>query len=167
MAATNVTNAMTRRSEGETPDPRSIAARVKREHGMLRALLDEVERASLFAERRHPGGLPRFRQAVWDLYLAFEEHLAMEEKYVAPILRVVDAWGELRAVNMILEHNEQRRLMLELVEDTEVDAKDVDALVAEAMAFVNAFRQDMAVEEHSLASLLAHHDGFVPNQEGG
>jgi hemerythrin-like domain-containing protein len=167
MTAANAGTVQTgRRNEVDEPDARSIAARVKREHGVLRTLLDELERACLFAVRRREGGLARFRRAVWDLYIAFEEHLAMEEKYVAPILRGIDAWGETRALNMILEHNEQRRVMLELVEDTEVDAKDVDALVAEATAFLVAFGRDMALEDQSLASLLAD-EIFVKNQEVG
>ena len=133
----------------------AVVARFKRDHATIRALLEAVERCCAAAKERRAGGLDSFRRAVWDLYIAFEDHLAMEEADVAPILRSAGSTGEARALAMILEHNEQRRVMLELVEDTECDAKEVDALVSEAVALVLAFRTDMILEERSLASLLA------------
>jgi len=134
---------------------KAVAARVRRDHATIRALLDAVERACVAAKERRAGGLDSFRRAVWDLYIAFEEHLDMEEADVAPILRSAGATGEARAVAMVLEHNEQRRVILELVEDTECDAKDVDVLVAEAVTLVQAFGTDMDLEDRSLALLLA------------
>lgn len=133
----------------------AVAARVQRDHATIRALLDTVERACTAAKERRAGGLDSFRRAVWDLYIAFDDHLAMEEADVAPILRSTGPTGEARAVAMILEHNEQRRVMLELVEDTECDAKEVDALVREGVALVQAFMTDMTLEDRSLATLLA------------
>lgn len=129
-----------------------MAERVKRDHATMRALLDDVERACRSCEEERPDCLTRFREAVWRLYVAFDEHLATEEGYFAPILRTVDAWGELRVVNMIIEHNEQRRIILELVERAESDpgASAREALVAQARALVQAFRADMDSEECSL-----------------
>ena len=139
----------------ETLHPRSIAERVRRDHETIRALLDEVERACTAAkELRDSDGLDRFRAAVWDLYTVFDEHRAMEEAHVAPLLRATGAGGEARAVDMILEHNEQRRIILELVEDTEREAKTSHALLAEAAALLVAFRADMTLEELSLAGVL-------------
>ena len=137
-------------------DPERIFARVRREHGMIRTLLDAVTRAcatgGTTAERARAA---RLRQAVWDLYLVFDEHLAMEEAHVAPILRAFDASGERRAVDMILEHNEQRRVMLELVENAERDEKALAELVEEATSLVGAFRADMEIEESTLAVVFA------------
>lgn len=141
---------------------RRVAARVSRDHATIRALLDGLERACAAAKARRAGGLDSFRRAVWDLYLAFEEHLQMEEADVAPILRRAGAAGEGRAVAMILEHNEQRRVMLALVEDTECDARHVDALVVDALGLVLAFGTDMVLEDRALAPLLA--DGAVDGE---
>lgn len=131
-----------------------VAAHVKRDHATIRALLDMVERACLAAKDRQ-SGLESFRRAVWDLYLSFQEHLAMEEADLVPLLRKDGAAGEVRATEMLLEHDEQHRLILELVEDTECDVKDNDALVAQALALVHAFRTDMTIEERSVALLVA------------
>jgi hemerythrin-like domain-containing protein len=131
-----------------------LAERVRRDHATIRTLLDDVERACAVVNEGHAGSQERVRRAVWDLYLVFDEHLAMEEAHVAPVLRAFDARGEQRAVAMILEHNEQRRLILELVEDAEREAKLAAELVCDALALVVAFRTDMEIEESSLAVVL-------------
>lgn len=131
-------------------DPQRTFARVRREHGIIRTLLDDVERACSLAPNGTSEATTRLRQAVWDLYLVFDEHLAMEEAHVAPILRAFDAKGEQRAVDMILEHNEQRRMILELVEEAERDAKGRTELVAAAISVVRAFRTDIEIEESAL-----------------
>ncbi len=149
-----------------TPDWRRMAERVKRDHAMMRALLDDIERACRALEDRRADSLVRFRQAAWSLYVSFDEHLETEEGYFAPILRSVDAWGELRVVNMITEHNEQRRIILELVEQAKADVEDVGALIAEARGLVTSFRLDMESEEHSIDEhgLVA---SVAPDQEAG
>lgn len=138
-------------------DPARIAARVRREHATIRTLLDDVERACALSQGPASGGdrgnASRLRRVVWELYLVFDEHLAMEEAHVAPILR--ERGGEPRAVAMILEHNEQRRLILELVEDAERDEKPAADVVAEALSLVGAFRTDMDLEESALATVFA------------
>jgi hemerythrin-like domain-containing protein len=132
-------------------DPQRIAARVRLEHATIRALLDGVDRACAVADDGSSGAATRLRQAVWDLYLVFDQHLAMEEAHVAPILRAFDVTGERRAVDMILEHNEQRRLILELVEDAERDETALADLVRAANSLVKAFRTDIETEESALA----------------
>ncbi len=130
--------------DGETA--RVIAA-VLKEHRALRPLLDEVEQAAAAAREGRPGGLDLLHTTVWDLYLAVEDHLFLEEKELAPIL------DGLVAMKMILEHNEQRAALLELVEDSEAEIRPADELAAEAIAFVVAFRIDMDLEERGLATL--------------
>lgn len=134
-------------------DPRAIASRVRRDHATIRTLLDDVDRAGTAALERRTRSLDELLRSVWELYLFFEDHLAMEEALVAPILRARVPSGEKRAVAMILEHNEQRRLIRELVDDTECDTKDIATLVAQAVGLVSAFRADMIAEDASLAVL--------------
>jgi hemerythrin-like domain-containing protein len=158
------------RGAAGTPEDASafqrMSERVKRDHATMRALLDDVERACRSLEERRPDGLTRFREAVWTLYVAFDEHLATEEGYFAPILRSVDAWGEVRVVNMLTEHNEQRRVILELVQRAEELAADAAAVVAQARELVTTFRLDMDSEDSSMdeQGLVP---SVVPDQEDG
>ena len=139
-----------RATPDDARDWQRMAERVKRDHAMMRALLDDVERACRALDELRPASLVRFRHAVWTLCVAFDEHLATEEGDFAPILRTIDAWGELRVVNMIIEHNDQRRILLELVERAEKDGDDHAGLVAQARALIASFRLDMDSEEDSL-----------------
>lgn len=131
-----------------------VAARVRREHATLRALLDDVERAGVALRARRPGSMEELLRSIWELHLSFEEHLAMEEELVAPILRATLPFGEMRADALLVEHNEQRWRLLELVDETERDSRSIDALVDLANELVTIFRADMLAEENNFASVL-------------
>jgi hypothetical protein len=129
----------------------TVVARVLEEHGAVRMLLDDLERASLVAREGRPGGLAQLHEAVWRLYVAFQDHLLFEETSLAPLLRRV---GEDLARKMILEHNEERSVLLGLVEDSESDTLETAALAGQAEELVARFRSDMIHEEGVLAGLF-------------
>jgi hypothetical protein len=62
-----------------------VTARVVADHRALRGLLDEVEQAAAAAKTCRIEGLDRLHRAVWELYLAVDEHLVLEERDLAPI----------------------------------------------------------------------------------
>jgi hypothetical protein len=129
------------------PEIATIMQLVAREHLALQRLLEDVERAANAARDRRPGGIEQLHASVWELYLAVDEHLFLEEKYVAPIL------GKEAAVQMILEHNDQRAALLVLVEDSEADLRAPEELAIAAIALVVRLRADMVIEERTLAPL--------------
>ena len=132
----------------------NVWAAVLREHELIRALLDNVRRAVWAMDRTGQHGLPRLRRAVWTLYTTFVRHQEREEAEVAPVLRVFDAWGETRATAMILEHNEQRRLLVALVEECEREVKSSAEIVAQTTALITMISDDMAVEERHVAPIF-------------
>lgn len=138
---------MDRKTGGEIA---GVVAVVLKEHRALRPLLDEVEHAASAARARRDGGLDLLHTTVWDLYLGVEDHLFLEERELAPIL------DEDVAVKMILEHNDQRAALLELVEDSEAEIRPAAELPAEAVHFVARFRTDMVLEERALEMLAAN-----------
>lgn len=150
---------------GMSKDIASVKARVNREHAVIRTLLDVLEDAAKNVNAA-PTGLPSLRRAVWELYVVFDDHLAMEEALVLPHLEKVDAWGPVRAENMLQEHSEQRQLLLALVDDTECDRKDAATLAEEALWIVNALRKDVAAEDEAM-EVLNRTAGFVPGQSDG
>lgn len=120
-----------------------LIERVHRDHALLRTLFDAL---ALTRDVRE------LRAALWDLYLTFNGHLDMEEMRIAPLLRAGPAPE--RANAMILEHNEQRRVLRELIEDAERDAGTEAELRARANDIVAALREDMAQEETSLSPAI-------------
>jgi hypothetical protein len=145
---------------------RGIIDRIRTDHGALRLLLDDVERACGAAGQISDRRCGPLRETIWELYLAFNAHLAFEEAYVAPILRKLDAWGELRAANMLRAHTDQRRAILELVEGTHYETKGTNLLVEQALALVVALRVDMVDEEASLADAGREPDVVVDQEDG-
>jgi hypothetical protein len=117
----------------------------------LRRLLDELEQASASARSGERGGLARLHVVVCDLYLAFQDHLLFEERNLAPFLQSVA--GDL-ARKMILEHNDERGAMLTLVEDSESDTLEAEALASQADDLAARFRLDMIHEDGVLSRLI-------------
>jgi hypothetical protein len=128
-----------------------VAARVLEEHKTIRSLLDDLARASRSAMDGRQDGLAQLRDAIWRVYVAFQDHLQFEERDLAPFLRSA---GDDLARRMILEHNEERGALLTLVEDCESDALATEALAAQADTLVARFRSDMLHEESMLSGLV-------------
>lgn len=130
-------------------DARGVLRRVEREHASLRALLDEVERALVRTRSDGEAALPRLRAMLGDLRITFEDHLAYEESELATLWRMRDG-GRAKVVAMILDHNEQRRVMRELIEDVESDVLPLADVDARTTSLVAALRSDITVEDQAL-----------------
>lgn len=126
-----------------TPGYRTLAAplieRLRRDHALLRTLFDALALTRNVRE---------LREALWDLYLTFNGHLDMEETKIAPLLRAGPTPE--RATAMILEHNEQRRMLRELVEDAERDTITEAQLRTRTADLIATLRVDMDQEEETL-----------------
>jgi hypothetical protein len=88
---------------------------------------------------------------VWDLHLAFQDHLLFEDRNLAPFLQSV---ADDLARKMILEHNDERCVLLTLVEDSESNALGTAALAAQADDLVARLRSDMIHEDGVLSRLV-------------
>jgi hemerythrin-like domain-containing protein len=132
----------------------AVVACMLEEHQQISRLLDDVERASDRTKSRHRDGLERLHCAIWELYVAFDEHLLFEERDLGPLLSALLPSGITMAQKMVLEHNEQRETLLRLVEDSETDTRDAEELAEEALATVIRFRTDMVLEERALSALV-------------
>ena len=123
----------------------SVAARIHLEHGALARLLDTVAEAP---------SIHALRAALWELFLQFNKHLDYEERELAPVL--AKGPDPQSATRMILEHNEQRRVLLELVDDAERDAFSEEDLLSRASRLVDTLRKDIAEEEAAFTPLTLH-----------
>jgi hypothetical protein len=132
-------------------DQGAVVVRVLEEHVAIRILLDDLERASSLTKQGWRDGVAQLHEAVWRLYVAFQDHLLFEERNLAPLLRRA---GEDLARKMILEHNEERSVLLALVEDSESDVLEPIALASQAEQLAARFRSDMIHEEGTLARLV-------------
>ena len=132
----------------------AVAACVLEEHREIRRLLDAVARAAeaTRADPRH--SLEGLRRAIWELYVAFDEHRLFEERDLGPLLAALVPAGVEMTRRMVLEHNDQRDALIQLVEDGETDACGAEELAARALGLVARFRVDVVLEERSLSAVV-------------
>lgn len=143
-----------------------LAERLKREHVAIRHLMAAVKRSIRAAPREESLARVQLLRAIGELHQAFLDHLEFEETSIAPVMRAYDAWGPERVARMLLEHEEQRGMMLELVRAGTPGVKPFEDFVTHARAVLSALEVDMRYEERLLARVLEE-DAVVTDQEDG
>ena len=127
--------------------PSEIRKRVLSDHEDLRgrlAALEQVARATLAGTAGAAAGLREAAEALLDRLAV---HMTWEDRYLVPVLRVADGWGDARSGRLAGEHREQRELLeyeLRQLHDT----SRPDAVVARNLLdFIKLLREDMQDEE--------------------
>jgi iron-sulfur cluster repair protein YtfE (RIC family) len=127
--------------------PSEVRHRILRDHEGLRARLvrvEELARALRNDELRQVGDL---REAAETLLSILREHMRWEDRYLVPVLRDADAWGDERAERFEQEHREQRELLSWVVGDLQDQQKPPVVLAAHIQDLVETLRTDMDEEE--------------------
>lgn len=103
----------------ETPrvvDPDILLDALVEQHDALRAMIDGCDK---LADELEPGlGDPQeLTRAVARLRVAFDAHNKFEEQLLRPMLRQLDASGEVRIERMVAEHIDEHRAVRERLAD--------------------------------------------------
>ena len=123
-----------------------VRSQLLAEHEQLLRVIAGCEE---MAEEVVSGRGERWRQLlarVIDLVDRFEEHNRDEESRLAPLLREIDSFGDVRVEQMVRDHEEEHlalRLALRAVVDVEVP----DRAARDALDVLQRLRQHMAAEE--------------------
>lgn len=128
--------------------PSLVRARILEHHGELRAKLEILQR---LASEADGGDLSAAAHAVALAHGLFDEladHLDIEEQMLVPMLREVDAWGELRA-NELLKHHEQQWSELKALRER-ADRCSARTMAGELAMLVSALRRDLLDEDREL-----------------
>lgn len=92
-----------------TPSPSGMLAALQEQHATIRSLMDWCDQAK-------PG--PEMWEAVDDLRVALDAHNRYEERLLLPVLKELDAFGEVRIEQMVHDHlNEHMALNEQLKTD--------------------------------------------------
>lgn len=91
-------------------NPSKVLSELLRQHETLRAMMERCEALAdeLDAGRGDPGELTR---EVAKLRLAFDAHNKFEEQLLRPVLREIDAFGDVRIERMFTTHVDEHRAM--------------------------------------------------------
>lgn len=123
-----------------------IRDRVRADHARLRTLLNTVLVGACVAQqdphlvRRVRASLDRVREEI----LA---HLDFEEDALLELLRRADAWGGVRAEELLSEHATERSMLDAVVEDFDAGDRSFHELADEIAWLASAIENDMADEE--------------------
>jgi len=127
--------------------PSEIRRRVLADHEELRDRLNRIERLAHRARAPHgpsPSGLRGEAEALLDR-LAI--HMHWEDRYLIPVLREADGWGEVRVDRFARDHREQRELLEYVLRELHDPRRPEGVVAGKVLDLVALLREDMAEEE--------------------
>ena len=128
-----------------------LRERILSEHEHLRRLLSEVnQQAFQVSIGGARDGVDALRALGLQLLMHFREHLALEDRLLAPALRRVDGTGRERAERLDADHREQRELLDYLLDNVRDQSRPGAVLAAEWRSLVELLLDDMAREERTI-----------------
>jgi iron-sulfur cluster repair protein YtfE (RIC family) len=147
-------------------NPSDVRARVLAEHLWLSEKLTRLEKSALKVISGRAAETGRLRERCKNLCESLWFHLATEDEILVPLLRELDAWGEVRVERVQNDHQAQRTEIAELKK--QADAADPVTLAEDVLTFAKALRADMAHEEQvSLSRELLRDDTVTVDQLDG
>ena len=126
---------------------RRVRERILSDHESLRGLLEEVDQQAFQVGRGAEEGVGRLRALGLQLLRQFSEHLALEDRLLAPALRRAGPAGRKRAEQLDADHREQRELLDYLLDKVRDRSRPAAVLATEWGNFVELLLDDMAQEE--------------------
>lgn len=139
--------------------PSQVRARILREHSALRQQLVPLAALAAQLEAGRPGIRALAVERVQGLYRALRDHIDFEDQLLAPALREIDAWGPVRA-DELLEHHARQRVELAMLAERS-DAESGEALGRLIECWVTDLRADMAHEDRDMLSADLLRDDIV------
>jgi iron-sulfur cluster repair protein YtfE (RIC family) len=128
-----------------------VHAHILRQHVEIRARLRGIvhlAKSSGKVEARH-----HLQMSLAHFASVFEQHLSFEERELMPLVKTLDAWGEVRVEAMRAEHAEQRRRVERIVAYAEAHDVERRELEGEVNWLAQSLLGDMSAEETELGSL--------------
>jgi CBS domain-containing protein len=128
--------------------PSDVRARILSEHNVLRSIYAKTEECALRVLDEDTEAHALLRERCRELYMTLLQHIELENTILAPALYATDAFGPLRAEELLREHRRQRKVLLAALDSSDTSsnvelARSVHALIAE-------LEIDMAHEERAL-----------------
>lgn len=139
--------------------PSHVRIRIMKDHEALRQLLIELEDAvaAMCADESRTSSVGTLARAVLG---TLTRHTELEDAILAPALIEMDAWGQVRADQLLTHHLSQRAQIRELTQFYEMNM--VPAEVARmSQELIRDLRADMDHEERDILSVDLLRDNVV------
>jgi len=120
------------------------------QHEALRVSMDDCEQLADEVDQGR-GDVRTLIDEVAKLRVAFGEHNRFEEQVLRPILRELDAFGDVRIEHMFADHVEEHRAL----------TRSLDGPTAELRAALYQLRAHLVAEERYFLSARVLHDDVI------
>jgi Hemerythrin HHE cation binding domain len=140
-------------------NPSQVRARILDGHRVLRDQLAKLE-GEIDALARNQVSLESVTQAARWLLAELTAHTQLEDDVLAPALRELDAWGDVRA-KLLLEHHELQRDDLRRLLSIYDASPDTQLVASITSALIADIRADMHHEETGLLSATLLRDDLI------
>jgi iron-sulfur cluster repair protein YtfE (RIC family) len=137
-------------------EPSQALAELIQQHEMLRAKMDRCEQLANDVDRGR-GDFVALVREVAELRETFAAHNQFEEQVLRPILRTIDAFGEVRVAHMFADHVDEHRAL----------RYRLDAPTSELRATLYQLRAHLAGEERYFLSARVLRDDVVSVEATG
>ena len=128
--------------------PSQVRARILENHGELRAKLEKLQQLAFEVDGGGEAVAARAFRLTCELFEQLADRLDIEEQLLVPLLREIDAWGELRADELVRHHELQWRELKAL--RARADGHSVLEVASELAERVDALRNDLLAEDREL-----------------
>jgi hypothetical protein len=136
--------------------PSKLLGELMSQHDMLRAIMDRCEELADEVDIGK-GDVRALTQEIAKLRIAFDAHNKFEEELLRPVLREIDAFGDVRIERMFSEHvGEHRSMRLQLG----------DATTNALRSAIDSLRVHLQAEERYFLSSKVLRDDLVSVENG-
>ena len=136
--------------------PSRLLTELVQQHTTLREMIDNCESLADNLDRGR-GSAAELTREVAKLRVAFDAHNAFEEQLLRPVLREVDAFGQVRVEQMLQDHVDEHRAM----------RRHLDGPTSELRAVLYELRAHLATEERYFLSSRVLRDDVISVEGAG
>jgi len=127
--------------------PREIRRYILTDHTFLRHMLDELDQQAFRVLEGREDELSALRECGLSFHAKFAEHLAFEDRFLAPALRAAGGAGVEHAKHLAEDHREQRELLKYILSGLSDRSRPARVVADELRSLVELILDDIAHEE--------------------
>jgi len=129
------------------------------DHAALRAGLDGLSELCAQLESGREWDIGSAVDLAQVLRVQLDEHFALEDALLSPVLRTRDSWGPVRA-DSLEQHHAMQREQLRILDAERARAETPVSLARAFLVLIDELRVDMAFEERELLTRDVLSDDF-------
>ena len=130
--------------------PREIRRYILTDHAFLRHMLDELDQLAFRVLEGREDELSARRDCGLSFHSKLSEHLAFEDRFLAPALRAAGLAGIEHSKHLTDDHREQRELLRYILSGLRDRNRPARVVAGELRSLVELILDDMALEEMTI-----------------